>query len=186
MDSGELAAWAAVVIGAVGIVGAWRAFVVSRATRNDEIERDRRRQASAVSGWMGYLFEPAREQATRCNAIMITNSSDSAIYDVVVQALVNKPPQPCEFRAWVCPPGQFFAACSPNERKPWDLLSDFAASDFVSRPYTRHPTSWRVLDLAFTDGSGTRWRRSEGGCLVKISAAPATPPDVPAGTPSLT
>ena len=33
MDSGDLGAWAAVVIGAIGIVGAWRAYVISRATR---------------------------------------------------------------------------------------------------------------------------------------------------------
>ena len=52
MDSGELAAWAAVVIGAVGIVGAWRAFVVSRATRNDEIERiDAGRHQRSAGGW---------------------------------------------------------------------------------------------------------------------------------------
>ncbi len=186
MDSGDLAAWAAVVIGAVGIVGAWRAYVISRATRQDEIERDRRRQAAAVSGWMGYLYEPGREQTTRCNAIMITNQSDSAIYHVSVRALMNKPPQPCEFRAWVCPPGQFFAAWSPNERKPWDLLSDLATSDYVSRPYTRHPTSWRILELAFTDGSGTRWCRNQRGCLVEIpSTSTSLSTDVPAGTPSL-
>lgn len=175
MSPSDLAAWAAVVVGAIGIFGAWRAYVVSRATRNDEIERDRRRQAAAVSSWMGYLHEPGREQANRCNAVMITNHSDSAIYDVVVRALVNRPRR----RASSVPgsvPRPVLRSMEPERAQAVELLSDLATSSYVSTPYTRHPTSWRVLELSFTDGSGVRWRRGEGGCLVRVDLPTVTRP----------
>ena len=169
--SGDLvAAWAGILITAVlSCFSLWIALRSDRRAREThdlDVHRELTRQASQVSAWITYLWNPADEENDRANAVLVQNSSPDAIYDLTVTATMKG--RESVMSAGVCPPGRFWSRWNPDNR--WDLLSDpaeFETRNWLSRPYTR-TDQWVVLSVEFTDSTGTRWRRSGAGGITRL------------------
>ncbi|MGO3886239.1 MAG: hypothetical protein ACTJHU_08075 [Mycetocola sp.] len=158
-----IAEFLAVIVGAIALVAAWRAYRVSQGMRQDEQRRERQAQAIGISAWMSYAVHPDRDESSH-NGINLLNSSSAAIYDVVITATTYGTTEHT-FSASVCPPGEYFARwIHPSHRQrtnwAWELLSPLNDIADYTRPYSRSD-KWKVTSLTFTDGAGTRWTHED-------------------------
>lgn len=154
VDLGTWAEWTAALVGLLAVIAAVVAGYYARAAFTLERQREyraedsrRRNQASRISAW------PC-QRIDKSIGIMLTNSSDSLIYDVTVT--VNKE----EISLRFLPPGNYFASF-----RKWEFPDQ--VTDLGKYCPTMSTDKYPV-DLKYVDAKGVSWRRPPRGILTEL------------------
>ncbi|WP_232549591.1 hypothetical protein [Propioniciclava soli] len=120
--------------------------------------RAEREQASGVNAWCVVT----NTEANRRDGLLVSNASDSPVYDVEVISCGPGGGQQFPLTLFVLPPGHYVALEEASFH--WTFPQAAADVDGSIRPVTKHKT-WRVVRLSFTDAHGIAWVRDDHGRL---------------------
>lgn len=163
--------WITAVVAVVALGAAIWAGVISRSLLLVEQRRDDERQqrtlaeqATLVGAWMIFCPDLPERGVDRRDGIMVRNSSDASVYDLVVQSCDFHGRQLPLLELTILPPGEYVIL--GHREYPWSLARTTDEIPSAIRPITKRK-ELRVTQLDFVDAQGIPWTRA-GATLERV------------------
>ena len=155
-----LTAIGALIAAIAGAKHAGRLFGIEAKRDEAAAARELQSQASKAFAWV----------ATRIGdrdfyGVVVVNSSEQAIYDVVVRVTGANEAERPPVRLTILPPGAYYLEESP-EAYGWEYASRLRSFEEEIRPVTKSRKR-RILGMSFRDSSNITWTRDVEGMLAR-------------------
>lgn len=140
-------------------VAAWAVRSSSRMLRIErgrDQERQRQaqeKQASLIGAWAVFCPEAKTEHGSSRSGVLVSNSSASAVHDVVIQSADAKGDDQHPLTMTILPPGEHLMLTHRQYR--WSFPKHRDEAGGIIRPVTKH-AKWRVQSIEFTDARSHR------------------------------
>ncbi|MDO4640649.1 MAG: hypothetical protein Q4A84_02955 [Neisseria sp.] len=174
-----------VIVSSVALFFAVIAGKEAKRLRQEDIESQRRTQASKISAWVADVKEPNNDKKWRHVGIVVQNLSEEPVYDLCISAQCQADKKTAvPLKLDFLPVGIFYCqAKSPDSGfidfvpitegsscKSSDAWGDAKLlSELNPSPKPVTSTSHRsVGDISFRDAEGIHWKRKKKGSLVKL------------------
>lgn len=155
-----LTAIGALIAAIIGAQHAGRLFAVEAKRDESAAARERQAQASQVFAWVASRI--VNDEAVAYGAVVV-NSSEQAIYDVMVRVTGGNGIERRPITLTILPPGAYYLEESP-EAYGWEFASRLRSFDEEIRPVTKSKKR-TIAGMWFRDSSNLTWTRDETGIL---------------------
>lgn len=155
-----LTAIGALIAAVFGAKNAARLFGIEAKRDAAAAAREVQSQASKVFAWVA-----TRISKREFYGGVIVNSSEQAIYDVVVRVTGADEVERTPVRLTILPPGAYYLEESP-QAYGWMFASRLRSFDEEIRPVTKSRKR-RVVGMSFRDSSNVAWVRDAEGLLAR-------------------
>lgn len=155
-----LTAVGALFAAVVGARHAARLFAVEARRDDSATARERQAQASQVFAWVASRI--VDDEAVAYGAVVV-NSSEQAIYDVMVRVTGANGIERRPVTLTILPPGAYYLEESA-EAYGWTFASRLRSFDEEIRPVTKSKKR-TIAGMWFRDSSNLHWTRDETGIL---------------------
>lgn len=145
----------------VAATHAGRLFAVEAKRDESTAARERQAQASQVFAWVASRIVDG--EAVAYGAVVV-NSSEQAIYDVLVRVTGANGIERRPITLTILPPGAYYLEESP-EAYGWAFASRLRSFDEEIRPVTKSKKR-TIAGMWFRDSSNLNWTRDETGILM--------------------
>lgn len=145
----------------VGAKHAARLFAVEAKRDKNAAARERQAQASRVFAWVAARMVDG--EAAAYGAVVV-NSSDQAIYDVMVRVVGANGVERTPIKLAFLPPGSFYLEESVKAFA-WNYPSRLRSFEDEIRPLAKSKKRY-IAGMWFRDSSNLNWTRDETGILV--------------------
>lgn len=155
-----LTAIGALLAAVFGAKNAARLFGIEAKRDAAAAAREVQSQASKAFAWVA-----TRISKREFYGVVIVNSSEQAIYDVVVRVTGADEVERTPVRLTILPPGAYYLEESP-QAYGWTFASRLRSFDEEIRPVTKSRKR-RVVGMSFRDSSNVAWVRDAEGLLAR-------------------